>query len=497
MNNEIVLKMNGITKTFPGVIALEDVRFEIAKGSVHALMGENGAGKSTLMKILMGIYKPDSGEIIFKGKKTEIHNSRHALQIGISMIHQELNNIKEMSVSQNIFLMREPINKYTRMVDFKRMDENTERLFEKLGIEGISPKALIKSLSIAQCQMVEIAKAVSYDSDVIIMDEPTSAISEHEVEKLFSIIENLKREGRSIIYISHKMDEIFKICDAITVLCDGRFIGTDAAENLDRQKLIKMMVGRELSELFYKREAPIGEVALEVKNFSKDDLFHDVNLSVRKGEILGIAGLMGAGRTEVVETIFGMRGKYEGEIKKNGKLIHIKKQQDAIDNGIVLATEDRRRYGLVLALSVKHNISLPSLKRMTSGTIVNMAKERKETIGMIDKLGIKVASSNALVSTLSGGNQQKVVLAKWLMTMPDILILDEPTRGIDVGAKVEIYKIMSELVKNGKAVIMISSEMPEIIGLSDRIIVMHDGKVTGELERSEVTQEKIMELIAN
>jgi len=496
VSNEIILEMESITKTFPGVVALEDVQFKLEKSSVHALMGENGAGKSTLMKILMGIHQPDKGNIIYKGKTVKIHNSRDALRMGISMIHQELNNIQEMSVSQNIYLMREPVNKVTHLVDFRKMDADTAKLFEKLNITGISPKAQIKNLSIAQCQMVEIAKAVSYDSDIIIMDEPTSAISENEVEKLFSIIENLRQEGRAIIYISHKMDEIFRICDQITVLCDGRFVGADAAANLDKQKLIKMMVGRELNQLFYKKTVPIGEVSFEVKNLTKKNLFENISFSVKKGEILGIAGLMGSGRTEVVETIFGMRGRYEGEIRKDGKVVNIRSQQDAIDYGIVLATEDRRKYGLVLNQSVKHNISLPSLKRM-SKFIVNENNENKETQKMIERMGIKVASPKSLASTLSGGNQQKVVLAKWLMTLPDVLILDEPTRGIDVGAKVEIYKIMSELVANDKAVIMISSEMPEIIGISDRIVVMHGGRVTGELGRSEVTQEKIMELIAN
>lgn len=497
MIGDVILSMKNVTKRFPGVVALDNVHFEINRGSVHALMGENGAGKSTLMKILMGIYVPDSGEICYKGINVKIINSHQALSMGISMIHQELNNIGEMSVSQNIFLRREPINKYTKLVNFRKMDSDTAKLFVNLGIEGISPKSKIQDLSIAQCQMVEIARAISYNSDIIIMDEPTSAISENEVEKLFHIINRLKDEGRSIIYISHKMDEIFRICDKITVFCDGKFVGTDDTNNFNRQKLIKMMVGRELKELFYKKEVPIGDVIFEVKHLSKPKLFKDISFNVRKGEILGIAGLMGAGRTEVVETIFGMRGSYEGEIIKDGQVLKIKKERDAIKNGIVLATEDRRKLGLVLLLSVKHNISLPSLKGLCRLSCVKSVKEDKKVNELIKRVGIKVSSPNSEASTLSGGNQQKVVLAKWLMTTPDILILDEPTRGIDVGAKVEIYKIMSELVENGKSVIMISSEMPEIIGLSDRILVMHNGRITGELNHNDVTQEQIMDLASN
>ena len=497
MGADTVLEMKGISKRFPGVLALDKVDFSLKKGSVHALVGENGAGKSTMMKILMGIYAPDEGEIRYKGKTVQITNSRVALDLGISMIHQELCNVGEMTVSQNIYLGREPLKKYTKMVDFKKMDQLAESLMERLNIEGISPKDKMNRLSIAQAQMVEIVKAVSYDSDVIIMDEPTSAISEHEVRKLFNIINTLKAEGRSVIYISHKMDEIFEITDEVTVFCDGKLVGSDLTANISREKIIQMMVGRKIGELFYKREVPIGQVMIEVSHFSKAGMFDDVSFQVRSGEILGIAGLVGAGRTEVVETIFGLRGGYEGDIIKNGEVIKIRKPMDAIKNGIVLATEDRRRLGLVLMHSARDNIVLPSVKELSTAGWMKTRKEKEITGKYVERVGIKIASQETAVSTLSGGNQQKIVLAKWLVTQPDVLILDEPTRGIDVGAKAEIYKIMNELARNGKSIIMISSEMPEILGLSDRIVVMNQGKVAGTLTRSEATQEKIMGMIAN
>lgn len=493
-SEEYILQMKCISKEFPGVKALDGVSLNIKKGTVHAVIGENGAGKSTLMKILIGIYQPDQGEILYKGKAIKISNSHEAIKLGISMIHQELNPVLELSVSENIFLGREPLNRITGFVSEKELFSKTQELFETLDIKGISPKSKMKSLSIAQIQMIEIAKAVSYNSDLIIMDEPTSALTEAEVTTLFNIIVSLKAKGIAIIYISHKLDEIFKISDEITVMRDGQYIDTVKTENVTREKLISMMVGRELKDFYRKQATEKGEVALEVRNLTKEGLFKDISFKVHKGEILGIAGLVGAGRTEIVETIFGMRGSYSGEIYKDGKRIFIRNERDAIKNKIALATEDRKALGLVLCLPVRHNISMAWLKMLSKFSLVQTKKEKNICEELVKTLRIKLTNIDCSTNTLSGGNQQKVVLAKWLLTSPDVLILDEPTRGIDVGAKAEIYGIMVDLAKQGKAIIMISSEMPELIGMSDRIIVVHDGAITGELSREEATQEAIMGL---
>ncbi|NLU53681.1 MAG: sugar ABC transporter ATP-binding protein [Clostridiaceae bacterium] len=491
MEAEYILMMDNITKTFPGVKALDNVKLHVRKGTVHALMGENGAGKSTLMKILIGIYNPDGGTITFKGQKVDIHDTNTALNLGISMIHQELSPIPHMTVAENIFLGREPLNKFG-LVDKKKMNADAVKLFEKLGIK-IDPRMLMKDLTVAQTQMVEIAKAISYNSSLIIMDEPTSAITEKEVEHLFEIIHGLRAEGVSIIYITHKMDEVFKISDDITVFRDGQHIATVPANTIDKNGLISMMVGRELTQIFPKEEAEIGDVILSVKNLSREGKFRDVSFELRRGEILGFAGLMGAGRTEVMESIFGIAGYDSGEIYINGKKVDIKTPRDAIKHGMAFLTEDRKRTGIMAVLSVRDNITIASMDKFKKGLFLNKKEINATCNEEKSRLSIKTPNLDQLIKFLSGGNQQKVLISRWLLTTPDILILDEPTRGIDVGAKSEIHRLMCGLAKEGKAVIMISSEMPEILGMSDRVIVMHEGRITGEFSRSEADQEKIMQ----
>jgi len=496
MSGQVLLKMQGITKAFASVVALSNAQFQLKTGTVHALMGENGAGKSTLMKILIGIHEPDEGTIIFDNKQVKIQNSRQALDMGISMIHQEINPIMEMTVADNIFLGREPLAPISRFVNKAKLYKQTQELLSRLDITGISPSVKMKELSIAQCQMVEIAKAVSYDSRLIIMDEPTSAICDAEVEKLFKIICELKSKGIAIIYISHRMDEIFRIADEITVLRDGYYVDSQPSGELDHDKLVSLMVGRELKDMFCKEPSKPGVISFEVKGLTAKGKFRNVSFHLHKGEVLGIAGLMGAGRTEIVEAIFGMRPYDAGEILKAGKPLRIRSEQDAINNGIALVTEDRRKYGLVLEQSIKNNISLSSLKKFSVASLIHRGNEMAAAKDISEKIRVKTPNLNNKCNTLSGGNQQKVVLSKWLMTDPDILIFDEPTRGIDVGAKNEIYKIITSLAQSGKSIIMISSEMPEIMGMSDRILVVREGEISGEIAKEDVTQEKIMKLAA-
>lgn len=492
MNSENLLKLENITKTFPGVKALDNVQLNIKKGTVHGLMGENGAGKSTLMNIIIGVLKADSGNIEFKGKPLKIKGPAEALRMGISMIHQELSPVPEMTVAENIFLGREPTK--FGFVDEVKLYKNTDKLLKELGI-NLDSHTKMKNLSTAYMQMAEIAKSISYNSDLIIMDEPTSAITEKEVTQLFKIIRKLKESGVSIIYISHKMDEIFEITDECTIFRDGCFIGTELSENLTDDDLISMMVGRTVSQIFPKEEHNnFGDVILEVKNLSCKGKFKDVNFKIRKGEILGFAGLMGAGRSEVMETIFGIAPKTTGEIYVHGKLVDIKSPKEAINLGIGFLTEDRKGTGLCLPLSVADNIILSDLKNYDNALkLIDEDKVDKICEEQVKRLRIKTPTAKQRVGSLSGGNQQKVLLARWLLMDPDILIIDEPTRGIDVGAKSEIHKIMSDLSKNGKAIIMVSSELPEIMGMSDRVIVMHEGHLSGEIARKDVTQKKILE----
>ncbi|MHC1770149.1 MAG: sugar ABC transporter ATP-binding protein [Flexilinea sp.] len=495
-SNKYVLQMVNISKGFAGVQALDHVNLNVRSGTVHALVGENGAGKSTLMKVLLGMYRPDNGKILFKGEELELNNTQNALVKGISMIHQELSPVLELRICDNIYLNREPTKKIGFVNDAKMIDD-TKALFKTLHFDKLNPTTKMNDLSIADMQMVEIAKAVSYRADLIIMDEPTSAISEAEVEVLFNIIKDLRTKNIAVIYITHKMDEIFKITDEITVLRDGKFIGTDLTTNFDREKLFTMMVNRDLGNYFRKTQHPIGEVVFEVENMNLTNKLHNISFTLRRGEILGLAGLVGAGRTEIAETIFGMREKSSGTIRINGKETKINSIKDAIRHKIALVTEDRKTFGLFLDLSVKFNTSICDLDQLcTKMSFVRNDKEETVVKQAVASLKVKMSNLNQLVGNLSGGNQQKVVLAKWLCTTPDILIFDEPTRGIDVGAKAEIYQIMDELARQGKSIIMISSEMPEIIGMSDRVLVIREGRIAVELEGEKTTQQTIIQYAA-
>ena len=485
-----LLEMRNIGKSFPGVKALDNVSFDLRRGETHVLMGENGAGKSTLMKILVGLQPADTGTILIDGREVHITNPRDAVRAEISMIHQELSPIPAMTLAENIFVGREPVGKFG-ILDRKTLARDTNELFARLGV-NFNPFSVMGDHSVAEQQMVEIAKAVSYNSRIIVMDEPTSAITENEAEKLFRIIDYLKEQGVGVIYISHKMDEIFRLADRITILRDGCHIATRDAKDLTRDELIRLMVGREVKDVFPKVDVARGAELLRVEGLSLDGKFADVSFTLRAGEILGFAGLMGAGRTEVVETLFGIRRKSAGRISIEGREVTIDRPEDAIRAGLALVPEDRKQVGLILKASVNDNISLVSLSDFCKFGVVKRNSERDAVDEKITSVRIKTPSSRQLAGNLSGGNQQKVVISKWLMTNPKVLILDEPTRGIDVGSKAEIYNLVGELVKRGMGVIMISSELPEVIGLSDRVAVMHEGVFCGILDRAELSQEAIM-----
>jgi len=493
MSENFILKMDNIQKSFPGVKALDGVKLYVRKGTVHAFMGENGAGKSTLMKILMGLYKPDGGTINFKGKNVKFATTNDAMVLGISMIHQELSPVPHMTVAENIFLGREPYRKGLPFIDHKKMQNDCSDLLKDLDI-NIDPNTKMIELSVANMQMIEIAKAISYDSDLIIMDEPTSAITEKEVEHLFRMVNKLRDREVAVIYITHKMDEVFNIADEVTVLRDGTYIGTHPASEMDNDKLVEMMVGRELKQVFHKEETEITDVRLKVENLSINGVFNNVSFEVRKGEIFGIAGLMGAGRTEVVEALFGVTKKDTGTIYINGAKVEINSPKDAIAHRMALLTEDRKLTGCYLVLSVRDNLIAASIDKYLKGPLLDSKFIDECCDEEVIKLGIKTPSLDQKIVNLSGGNQQKVLISRWLMTDPDILILDEPTRGIDVGAKAEIHKLMSKLAQEGKTIIMISSELPEVLGMSDRVMVMSEGKVSGIVDRKDATQEKILHL---
>ncbi|GLR46111.1 putative ribose/galactose/methyl galactoside import ATP-binding protein [Mesorhizobium amorphae] len=489
-----ILEMRGITKRFPGVLALDNVDLRVRPATVHVLVGENGAGKSTLMNILAGSYSIDEGEIFFKGRQLDHLDTRATLQTGISMIRQELSPVPAMTVAENIFLGREPMRgPFGVFVDFDKMFSHTQALLDGLGLK-ISARAVMRDLSIASQQLIEITKAISRDATLIIMDEPTSAISDREVAMLFQQINDLKKRGVAIIYITHKMDEIFQIADDITVIRDGQFVATGSASEYDEQKLIAQMVGRTISSIFPKEEVPIGEEVLAVMGMSKAGVFNDVSFSVRKGEIIGIAGLIGAGRTEVARALFGLDPADGGEIRMDGASVTIERPSDAIDLGIAMVSEDRKDEGLVLCRPVGENISLASLARFSGSFFLKERAEAAENARMIKLLQIKTPNTSTMADDLSGGNQQKIAIAKWLLKKPKLIILDEPTRGIDVGSKSEIHRLMVQLARDGLAVIMISSELPEILGMSDRIVVMKGGRVAGELSRQDATQENLMRL---
>ena len=487
-----LLEVLNISKGFPGVVALANVQLRVRPGTVLALMGENGAGKSTLMKIIAGIYQPDSGELRLKGRPVTFATPLAALQAGIAMIHQELNLMPHMSIAENIWIGREQQNRLG-LIDHREMHRCTAALLARLRIE-LDPEEQVGNLSIAERQMVEIAKAVSYDSDVLIMDEPTSAITDKEVAHLFSIIADLKAQGKGIVYITHKMNEVFAIADEVAVFRDGAYIGLQRADSLDGDSLISMMVGRELSQLFPQREKPIGELLLKVRDLRLDGVFKGVSFDLHAGEILGIAGLMGSGRTNVAETLFGITPSDGGEIVLDGQPLRIGDPHRAIEKGLALLTEDRKLSGLFPCLSVLENMEVAVLPHYAGGGFVQQKALRALCEDMCRKLRVKTPSLEQCIDTLSGGNQQKALLARWLMTQPRILILDEPTRGIDVGAKAEIYRLIASLAGEGMAVIMISSELPEVLGMSDRVMVMHEGQLMGTLDRNEATQERVMQL---
>ncbi|WP_433940423.1 sugar ABC transporter ATP-binding protein [Paenibacillus lautus] len=493
--SEWLIQMEGIMKEFPGVLALNNCRFDLRAGEVHALMGENGAGKSTLMKILTGVYQKDAGTIEFKGRPVELSNPKVAQDVGISMIHQELNLAPDLTVAQNIFIGREPRRKLRLFLDDRALHRQVKELFERMGLD-MDPSIKVSELTVAKQQMVEIAKALSYNADVLVMDEPTAALSETEIEDLFRIIRQLRESGVGIVYISHRMDEIKRITDRITVMRDGQYIDTVTTAEVTTQDIISKMVGRQIYETSKpERTAGERETVLEVIGLNQGRTLKDINLTLKKGEILGIAGLVGAGRTELARAIFGADRIHAGEIRVHGRKVTIKGPHDAVRQGIGYLSEDRKRYGCVVDLDVKSNVAIASYGSfLRPGGWMNTARIREQAEDMVSRLKVKTPHVDQEVKFLSGGNQQKVVIGKWLTRDCDILIFDEPTRGIDVGAKSEIYRLLNDLAAQGKSIIMISSELPEILRMSHRILVMCEGRITGELDHEEATQESIMHL---
>ena len=495
-NLKYVLEMENISKEFPGVKALDNVQLKLKPGTVHALMGENGAGKSTLMKCLFGIYEKNSGKILLDGVEVNFKSTKEALENGVSMVHQELNQVLQRNVLDNIWLGRYPMKGF--FVDEKKMYNDTINIFKDLDIK-VDPRKKVADLPIAERQMIEIAKAVSYKSKVIVMDEPTSSLTEKEVDHLFKIIKKLKESGVGIIYISHKMEEIKMISDEITILRDGKWISTNDVSKISTEQIISMMVGRDLTERFPKKDNTAKEMMLEVKNLTalNQPSIQDVSFELYKGEILGIAGLVGSKRTEIVETIFGMRPKEHGEIILNGKTVKNRNPEEAIKNGFALVTEERRSTGIFSMLDIAFNSVISNLDRYKNKFKLLKNKDiEKDTKWIVDSMRVKTPSYSAKIGSLSGGNQQKVIIGRWLLTEPEVLMLDEPTRGIDVLAKYEIYQLMIDLAKKDKGIIMISSEMPELLGVTDRILVMSNGRVAGIVKTSETNQEEIMELSA-
>ena len=488
----LLLEVSGVQKIFPGVVALDNVKFKLRPGTVHALMGENGAGKSTLMKIIAGVYTPDGGELRVKGKALKLHGPLDALNHGIAMIHQELNLMAPMTVAENIWIGREP--RRLGFVDHGELRRRTQALFDKLKIE-LDPEAKVGTLSIANRQMVEIAKAVSFESDVLIMDEPTSALTDHEVNHLFRIIRDLRSQGKGIVYITHKMNELFEIADEVSVFRDGKYIDTKLSTEVTRDQIIHMMVGREITQMFPKDEVPIGDVVLKVENLTVDGIFRDISFEVRAGEIFGLAGLVGSGRSNVAEAIFGVVPATSGQITIKGRPATIDSPATAMRHGMAFLTEDRKETGCFLILDVLCNMDTAVLsQRYVKGGFVQHAELERDCKAMANALRIKTPTLGETIQNLSGGNQQKALIGRWLLTKPKILILDEPTRGIDVGAKAEIHRLVTKLAGEGVAVIMISSELPEVLGMSDRVMVMHEGRMTGIVDRADADQVTIMDL---
>jgi ribose transport system ATP-binding protein len=491
MQDEFILEMQDISKDFPGVRALDNVHFDLRKGEVHALVGENGAGKSTLMRILFGVHRKDAGQICLHGQDVNILSPSHAQQLGISMVHQELNLVPQMNAAQNIALGHE-VMRGGAILDWPALYRMAEENLAKVGAEDTDIKVPIRRLSVAHRQLVEIAKALSWNAEIIVMDEPTSALTESEVEELFNRIQLLRDRGVSVVFISHHIDEVFRIADSVTVLRDGKNVGTRDVSEVSIDGLIRMMVGRAVSTLFDKEQSHRGAEALRVEGLRRRGVLHDIRLTVYEGEILGLAGLVGSGRTDLARAIFGADPIDAGEIYIRGKRARIKSPRDAIKQGISLLTEDRKGQGVVLVMPVKDNILLASLEKVSRGLLLNLGRMKEIAGKYVADLGIKTPSLERAVKYLSGGNQQKVIVAKWLCKNSKLFIFDEPTRGIDVGAKVEVHRLMNRLVQEGASIIMISSDLPEILGMSDRILVMREGRIVGELERDQATQEAIM-----
>jgi ribose transport system ATP-binding protein len=495
MDNEI-LKLEGLSKYFPGVKALDGINFDLIEGEIHALIGENGAGKSTLIKVLTGAHQKTDGKIFYRGKEVKNLDPTKAKKLGISAIYQELTLFPELTVAENIFMGNEKVYNKSNLVKDKEMMAEVRKIFKKIKLD-IRPEILVKNLSIAQQQMIEIARAISLEADILIMDEPTSSISNKETEILFEIIEDLKNQGVTIIYISHRLEEIFEISDRVTVLRNGKKIETlDINEIKDKDQLVNLMVGKEVTDLFPKKEVKIGETILEVKNLSYQNKFKEISFDLKKGEILGVGGLVGSQRTEVMETIFGLRKHYDGEIILKGKKVKISNPQNAIDLGLGLISEDRKATGIIKTMTVKENITLPGLDLIDRKYSILIDDKAEEIVSntLVDRLRVKTPSLSQKIDKLSGGNQQKAIIARWILLAPEILIMDEPTRGIDVGAKSEIYELMGELVAKGISIIMISSENPELLAMSDRIMVMREGSISGFLEGEEQTEENILKL---
>lgn len=485
-----MIEMTGIDKAFSGNVVLKDVQFSLADGEIHALMGENGAGKSTLMKILTGIYGRDAGVIKVDGQEVDFKSPKEAEAMGIAVIHQELNILPDLTVAENLFLGNEK-TVGMGILKTKEMNREASRILKQLGLD-VDVKTPAGQLSVGKQQIIEIAKAIETHAKVIIMDEPTAALTDREIKTLFKTIRKLQSQGVSFVYISHRMEEIFAICDRITILRDGQYIGVRVIKETNFDEIVKMMVGRELGDRFPERNASIGEVKLEVKGLTRNGYCQDINFQLRKGEVLALAGLMGAGRTEVAEALFGYRKMNKGEIFIDGQKVKISNPIQAKKHRIGFVTEDRKSEGLVVDFSIKDNIMLTNLDKASKMGVINSKKESTFVNNLMKKLGVRSSGAMQTAKSLSGGNQQKVVIAKWLGDAPEILILDEPTRGVDIGAKKEIYQIINDLAEQGVAILMISSELPEVIGMADRVLVMHEGKITGEVSKEEMTQEKIM-----
>lgn len=491
-----ILKLEHIYKSFPGVKALDDMQIELEKGEMHAVCGENGAGKSTLMKVITGVYKADSGNMYLNGEKITVKEPNDAYGKGIAIIFQETSLFKDLTVLENMFMGHEPVKSICgiKNLDYAAMYKKAGEIFEFLGIKDISFDDKIDNLGVAAKQMVEIAKALTYDANILIFDEPTAALTNKEVRSLFETIDRLKKQGISMLYISHRMEEIFEIADRVTVIRDGSYVRTANIKDVTEQQLIAWMVGREMGDLYPKAEVEIGEPILKVKNLNKPGLLHDINFEVKQGEILGFAGLAGAGRTEIAECICGLMKHCSADVEFFGKPFKAKSYREAIKEGLIYVSEDRKKYGLVVPMTIKENMTMSILYRISKGSFIDFKEENSVVEKYMEDLGVKAPNKDFIVENLSGGNQQKVLVAKSLCAAPKLLILDEPTRGVDVGAKAEIHRIVSNLAKEGLSIIMISSDMPELLGMSDRVVVIKNGRKTGELERKDFSQERVLEM---